>query len=135
MTEGQRILFVRKLIQKSQQEFAQLLAVSQAALSDIENEKNGISYPVFKKLVEEIGIHPYWFLWGQEPVFRDISFAIKYNIGYNYASATAGATASPAPKKATIKHLPTPTMEDVMKELTALRGEVNKIKRSSKKER
>lgn len=131
MTEGQRILYIRKLIQKSQQEFAQLLAVSQAALSDIENGKNGISYPVFKRLVEEIGVHPYWFLWGQEPVFRDASFAMKYNISYN----RGGSIAVPAPQKTVAKAVPasTPSLEDVIKELTALRGEVNKIKRSGKK--
>ncbi|MFB6454453.1 helix-turn-helix domain-containing protein [Chitinophaga sp. Hz27] len=132
MTEGQRILYIRKLIKKNQQEFAQLLSVSQAALSDIENGKNGISYPVFRKLVEEIGVHPYWFMWGQDPIFREIHYADKYNISYNPASPTEGASASPAHKSPTSKD-PHFTMEEVMKALSDLQGEVNKIKRKAKK--
>ncbi|RAJ75520.1 helix-turn-helix protein [Chitinophaga dinghuensis] len=132
MTEGQRILHLRKLIKKNQQEFAQLISVSQAALSDIENGKNGISYPVFKKLVEEIGVHPYWFMWGQEPIFREKEFAEKYNIPYNPASPTESANASPAHKTATSNDSKL-TMEEVMKALSDLQGEVNKIKRKAKK--
>jgi transcriptional regulator with XRE-family HTH domain len=136
MTDGQRMLFARKLIVRSQQDFSRMLGISQAALSDIENGKNGISYPVFKRLVEEVGIHPYWFMWGQDPVFRDNSFFDKYNISYKNASPTAGATASPAPKKAGSKQLANPkttTMDEVLKELVALKKEVTKMKRGTKK--
>jgi transcriptional regulator with XRE-family HTH domain len=132
MTEGQRLLYIRKLLGKSQQEFAQLLSVSQAALSDIENGKNGISYPVFKRLVEEIGVHPYWFMWGPEPIFRDSSFEAKYNLSDNYASPSAGANASATPEPTTNVSA-TPTMAEVMQALSDLKGEVNKMKHSKGK--
>ncbi|RBL88545.1 helix-turn-helix domain-containing protein [Chitinophaga flava] len=138
MTDGQRILYIRKLIKKSQQDFALMLGISQAALSDIENEKNGISYPVFKRLVEEVGIHPYWFMWEQDPIFRDNSFHDKYKISYKDASPTASVSASATSKKATGKKSgvqPEVTMEDILKELTMLRGEVSKIKQEGKKSR
>lgn len=138
MTDGQRILHIRKLIKKSQQDFALMLGISQAALSDIENEKNGISYSVFKRLVEEVGVHPYWFMWGQEPVFRDESFFDKYKISYKDTSPTASVSASAAAQKATGKQSgaqPAVTMEDIMKELSILREEVTKIKQEGKKSR
>ncbi|MBX3101077.1 MAG: helix-turn-helix domain-containing protein [Bacteroidetes bacterium] len=63
LNENQRIKAIRKLLGLTQQQFASRIGISQAALSDIENEKNGISYDVFKKIVEAFHLNSDWLMY------------------------------------------------------------------------
>ncbi|MFO0485579.1 MAG: helix-turn-helix domain-containing protein, partial [Sphingobacteriia bacterium] len=71
--ENQRIKAIRKLMNLTQQQFAGQIGISQAALSDIENEKNGISYDVFKRILESFHIKSDWLMYRNGDPFEPVS--------------------------------------------------------------
>lgn len=70
MTLAQRIKNLRKELGLNQTEFAQKIGITQTSLSQIEGEKNGISYDVYKAIVSEFGVDPIWLMDGIGTMFR-----------------------------------------------------------------
>jgi transcriptional regulator with XRE-family HTH domain len=70
MTLAQRIKNLRKELGLNQTEFAQRVGITQTSLSQIEGEKNGISYDVYKAIVNEFGVDPTWLMDGIGNMFR-----------------------------------------------------------------
>lgn len=68
-----RIRNVRKLLKLNQTEFSEELGITQTSVSQIEREKNGISYDVFKALVNKMGVNPYWLMNGTGSIFSPIA--------------------------------------------------------------
>lgn len=64
MTLAQRIKNLRKELGLNQTEFAQKIGITQTSLSQIEGEKNGISYDVFKAIVASFNVNPMWLMDG-----------------------------------------------------------------------
>lgn len=64
MTLAQRIKILRKELGLNQTEFAQKVGITQTSLSQIEGEKNGISYDVFKSIVSQFDVNPMWLMDG-----------------------------------------------------------------------
>ncbi|HTF02526.1 MAG TPA: helix-turn-helix domain-containing protein [Bacteroidia bacterium] len=64
MTLAQRIKNLRKELGLNQTEFAQRIGITQTSLSQIEGEKNGISYDVYKAIVNEFAVDPTWLMDG-----------------------------------------------------------------------
>lgn len=64
MTLAQRIKILRKELGLNQTEFAQKIGITQTSLSQIEGEKNGISYDVFKSIVSQFNVSPMWLMEG-----------------------------------------------------------------------
>jgi transcriptional regulator with XRE-family HTH domain len=69
MTLAQRIKILRKELGLNQTEFAQRIGITQTSLSQIEGEKNGISYDVYKAIVNEFQVHPMWLMDGIGEMF------------------------------------------------------------------
>lgn len=74
MTLAQRIKNIRKELGLNQTEFAQKIGITQTSLSQIEGEKNGISYDVFKAIVAEFNVNPMWLMDGLGEMFPLSSF-------------------------------------------------------------
>ncbi len=64
MTLAQRIKNLRKELGLNQTEFATRIGITQTSLSQLEGEKNGISYDVFKAIVSEFTVNPVWLMDG-----------------------------------------------------------------------
>lgn len=64
MTLAQRIKNLRKELGLNQTEFANRIGITQTSLSQLEGEKNGISYDVFKAIVSEFNVNPVWLMDG-----------------------------------------------------------------------
>lgn len=64
MTLAQRIKNLRKELGLNQTEFAKRIGITQTSLSQLEGEKNGISYDVFKAIVSEFNVNPVWLMDG-----------------------------------------------------------------------
>lgn len=64
MTLAQRIKNLRKELGLNQTEFATRIGITQTSLSQLEGEKNGISYDVFKAIVSEFNVNPVWLMDG-----------------------------------------------------------------------
>jgi transcriptional regulator with XRE-family HTH domain len=64
MTLAQRIKIIRKQLGMSQTEFANDIGITQTSLSQIEGEKNGISYDVYKAIVGKFNVDPLWLMDG-----------------------------------------------------------------------
>lgn len=64
MTLAQRIKNLRKELGQNQTEFATRIGITQTSLSQLEGEKNGISYDVFKAIVSEFNVNPVWLMDG-----------------------------------------------------------------------
>lgn len=77
LNENQRIKAIRKLLGLTQQQFASRIGISQAALSDIENEKNGISYDVFKKIVEAFHLNSEWLMYRTGGPFMPLNAELR----------------------------------------------------------
>lgn len=71
--ENQRIKAIRKMMALTQQQFASQIGISQAALSDIENEKNGISYDVFKRIIEAFHVKSEWLMYRNGEPFDPVN--------------------------------------------------------------
>jgi transcriptional regulator with XRE-family HTH domain len=69
MTLAQRIKNLRKELGLNQTEFAQKIGITQTSLSQIEGEKNGISYDVYKSIVHHFKVEPSWLMDGIGPMF------------------------------------------------------------------
>lgn len=69
MTLAQRIKNLRKELGLNQTEFAQKIGITQTSLSQIEGEKNGISYDVYKAIVSEFKVNPMWLMDGLGSMF------------------------------------------------------------------
>lgn len=69
MTLAQRIKNLRKELGLNQTEFAQRIGITQTSLSQIEGEKNGISYDVYKAIVSEFAVDPIWLMDGVGSMF------------------------------------------------------------------
>jgi SOS-response transcriptional repressor LexA len=69
MTLAQRIKNLRKELGLNQTEFAQRIGITQTSLSQIEGEKNGISYDVYKSIVSEFNVDPMWLMDGLGTMF------------------------------------------------------------------
>jgi len=70
MTLSQRIKNLRKELGLNQTEFAQRIGITQTSLSQIEGEKNGISYDVYKAIVSEFAVDPMWLMDGVGSMFN-----------------------------------------------------------------
>ena len=70
MTLAQRIKILRKQLGMSQTEFATEIGITQTSLSQIEGEKNGISYDVYKAVVSRFNVDPLWLMEGAGEMFR-----------------------------------------------------------------
>ena len=70
MTLAQRIKILRKQLGMSQTEFAGEIGITQTSLSQIEGEKNGISYDVYKAIVARFNVDPLWLMDGKGEMFR-----------------------------------------------------------------
>ncbi|MBI3511355.1 MAG: helix-turn-helix domain-containing protein [Bacteroidetes bacterium] len=70
MTLAQRIKMIRKQFGLSQTDFAEKIDITQTSLSQIEGEKNGISYDVFKGIIEKFEIDPTWLMDGTGSMIR-----------------------------------------------------------------
>jgi transcriptional regulator with XRE-family HTH domain len=64
MTLAQRIKNLRKELGLNQTEFATRIGITQTSLSQLEGEKNGISYDVFRAIVSEFNVNPVWLMDG-----------------------------------------------------------------------
>lgn len=64
MTLAQRIKNLRKELGLNQTEFATRIGITQTSLSQLEGEKNGISYDVYKAIVSEFNVNPVWLMDG-----------------------------------------------------------------------
>jgi transcriptional regulator with XRE-family HTH domain len=64
MTLAQRIKNLRKEVGLNQTEFAARIGITQTSLSQLEGEKNGISYDVFKAIISEFNVNPVWLMDG-----------------------------------------------------------------------
>lgn len=71
MTLAQRIKNLRKELGFNQTEFAQKIGITQTSLSQIEGEKNGISYDVYKAIISEFKVDPVWLMDGVGSMFAD----------------------------------------------------------------
>lgn len=83
MTLAQRIKNLRKELGLNQTEFAQRIGITQTSLSQIEGEKNGISYDVYKSIVNEFKVDAVWLMDGIGSMFlsdRAESRADKRNV-------------------------------------------------------
>jgi transcriptional regulator with XRE-family HTH domain len=72
MTLAQRIKILRKQLGMSQTEFAGEIGITQTSLSQIEGEKNGISYDVYKAIVAKFSVDPLWLMDGKGEMFRSL---------------------------------------------------------------
>jgi transcriptional regulator with XRE-family HTH domain len=79
MTLAQRIKIIRKELGLNQTEFAQKIGITQTSLSQIEGEKNGISYDVYKAIVNEFNVDPTWLMDGLGEMFSDLDSARSDN--------------------------------------------------------
>lgn len=79
MTLAQRIKIIRKQLGMSQTEFANDIGITQTSLSQIEGEKNGISYDVYKAIVGKFNVDPLWLMDGKGEMY--ISDAAKKKTG------------------------------------------------------
>lgn len=70
MTLAQRIKIIRKKLEMSQTEFATAIGITQTSLSQLEGEKNGISYDVYKSIVEKFDVNPSWLMDGNGEMHR-----------------------------------------------------------------
>lgn len=70
MTLSQRIKNLRKELGLNQTEFAQRIGITQTSLSQIEGEKNGISYDVYKAIVTQFAVSPTWLMDGVGAMFN-----------------------------------------------------------------
>lgn len=75
MTLAQRIKIIRKELGLNQTEFAQKIGITQTSLSQIEGEKNGISYDVYKSIVGEFKVNPMWLMDGIGTMFAALGSA------------------------------------------------------------
>jgi transcriptional regulator with XRE-family HTH domain len=73
MSLAQRIKILRKQLGMSQTEFAGEIGITQTSLSQIEGEKNGISYDVYKAIVGRFGIDPLWLMDGTGEMFASVN--------------------------------------------------------------
>lgn len=73
MTDSEKIKHIREMLKLTQQEFAAKLNVSQGSITSLEKGRNKeMSLTVFKNLVNEFGVNPYFFLSNRnEPEFSD----------------------------------------------------------------
>ncbi len=69
MTLAQRIKIIRKQLGMSQTEFANDIGITQTSLSQIEGEKNGISYDVYKAIVGKFNVDPLWLMDGKGEMY------------------------------------------------------------------
>lgn len=69
MTLAQRIKIIRKQLEMSQTEFANAIGITQTSLSQIEGEKNGISYDVYKAIVGKFNVDPVWLMDGKGEMY------------------------------------------------------------------
>lgn len=69
MTLAQRIKNLRKELGLNQTEFATRIGITQTSLSQLEGEKNGISYDVFKAIVSEFNVNPVWLMDGVGTIY------------------------------------------------------------------
>lgn len=69
MTLAQRIKIIRKQLGMSQTEFANDIGITQTSLSQLEGEKNGISYDVYKAIVAKFNIDPLWLMDGKGEMY------------------------------------------------------------------
>lgn len=64
MTLAQRIKILRKELGLNQTEFAQKVGITQTSLSQLEGEKNGISFDVYKSIISVFKVNPMWLMDG-----------------------------------------------------------------------
>lgn len=99
MTLAQRIKIIRKELGLNQTEFAQKIGITQTSLSQIEGEKNGISYDVYKAIVNEFNVDPTWLMDGLGEMFRsdlDSARSDKYSARSDKDSNSGAALSSRA---------------------------------------
>lgn len=76
MTVNQRIKILRKTLGLNQTDFAGKIGITQTSLSQIESEKNGISYDVYKAIVREFDVTHAWLTDGDGEMFRTVGSKI-----------------------------------------------------------
>lgn len=76
MTLAQRIKNLRKELGLNQTEFATRIGITQTSLSQLEGEKNGISYDVFKSIVTEFNVNPVWLMDGIGTMYSSENTAV-----------------------------------------------------------
>jgi transcriptional regulator with XRE-family HTH domain len=67
--QNSRIKQLRKMLELSQEAFAERLKISQSALSQIESAKKQPSYEVYMNICQEFKVSPNWLTLGIKPVF------------------------------------------------------------------
>src|SRR5574337_472286 len=77
MSLAQRLKMLRKQLGKSQTEFAGEIGITQTSLSQLEGEKNGISYDVYKSIIHKFNVDPLWLMEGKGEMFRTADAASK----------------------------------------------------------
>jgi phage repressor protein C with HTH and peptisase S24 domain len=70
MSLANRIKSLRKQLEMNQTEFATAIGITQTSLSQIEGEKNGISYDVYKAIVSKFNVDPIWLMDGIGEMYR-----------------------------------------------------------------
>jgi transcriptional regulator with XRE-family HTH domain len=70
MSLAQRLKIIRKQLGKSQTEFATEIGITQTSLSQLEGEKNGISFDVYKSIISRFNVDPLWLMEGKGEMFR-----------------------------------------------------------------
>lgn len=67
----ERIKYLRKQLDKTQQEFADQINISRSNLGNIETDKIGITDRVITDICEEFNVNEKWLRYGEEPIFTD----------------------------------------------------------------
>ena len=70
MNEAERVKKVRKLFNMNQTQFAEVLCVSSATISQMESGKISVSRRNAKLLEEKFGVNPVWLLYGTGEMFN-----------------------------------------------------------------
>ncbi|MBQ4438076.1 helix-turn-helix transcriptional regulator [bacterium] len=70
---NKRLILLRKKMSYKQKEFAEILGVTQAFLSEIEKEKKNVSLNIVVKLYS-LGVNLNWLIGGEGEMFRTSNF-------------------------------------------------------------
>ena len=73
-----RILELRKLERLSQKEFAKVISISQAALSQIECGKTSMSVGTLYSVIDKFKLNAEWMLFGMGPIYKEKMISIAH---------------------------------------------------------
>ena len=66
---GERIKNIRKVLNKTQAEFAEKLDIKVLSISQYERNKNLPGYLILKKICCELNVNPRYLILGEDPIF------------------------------------------------------------------